>query len=190
MKTFINSIWGGIMISIGAMIYLNCPNKVVGAFLFSIGLITIMIFKFKLYTGEIGYIRRLSEIPYILTVLIGNFIGCASILMIPTNNAEEIVVNKLSYCLPYTFGKSVIRGILIYVCVATYRATKNWYIVLIGVPTFILCGAEHSIADLCFIFAAREFTLNALIFIMVVVIGNAVGSLCISLCTQYTKQND
>ena len=109
MKTFINSIWGGIMISIGAMIYLNCPNKVVGAFLFSIGLITIMIFKFKLYTGEIGYIRRLSEIPYILTVLIGNFIGCASILMIPTNNAEEIVVNKLSYCLPYTFGKSVMR---------------------------------------------------------------------------------
>ena len=50
MKTFINSIWGGIMISIGSMIYLNCPNKIVGAFLFSIGLITIMIFQFKLYT--------------------------------------------------------------------------------------------------------------------------------------------
>ena len=190
MKIFINSIWGGVMISIGSMVYLNCPNKIVGAFLFSIGLITIMIFKFKLYTGEIGYIRKLNEIPYILTVLVGNLIGCASILIMPVNNAEEIIINKLNCCLPYTFGKAVICGIIIYVCVATYRTTKNWYIDLIGVPTFILCGAEHSIADLCFIFAAREFTFNALIFIIVVIIGNAVGSLCISLCTQYTKQND
>lgn len=187
MKTFINSIWGGIMISIGSMIYLNCPNKIVGAFLFSIGLITIMIFKFKLYTGEIGYIRKLNEIPYIVTILIGNFIGCLSIFIIPTNDAAQIVTNKLNCYLPYVFGKAVICGIIIYVCVAIYRTTKNWYIVFIGVPTFILCGAEHSIADLCFIFSAREFTLNALIFIMIVVIGNAVGSLCISLCTQYTK---
>lgn len=190
MKTFINSIWGGIMISIGAAVYLNCPNKMVGAFLFSIGLITIMIFKFKLYTGEIGCVRKPNEIPYILTILIGNFIGCLSILMMPTNNVEQIISDKLTCYLPYVFGKSIICGVIIYICVATYRTTQNWYITLIGVPTFILCGAEHSIADLCFIFAAREFTLNALIFIIVVVIGNAIGSLCVSLCTQYTKQND
>lgn len=190
MKTFINSIWGGIMISIGTTVYLNCPNKIVGAFLFSIGLITIMIFRFKLYTGEIGYIRKLNEIPYMIVILIGNFIGCISVLTIPTNNAEQIVINKLNCCLFYAFGKAILCGVIIYICVATYRTTKNWYIVLIGVPTFILCGAEHSIADLCFIFAAREFTLRALVFIMVIVIGNAVGSLCMSLCTQYTLQND
>lgn len=190
MKIFINSIWGGIMISIGSMVYLNCSNTIVGAFLFSIGLITIMIFKFKLYTGEVGYIRKPNEIPYILTVLIGNFIGCVSILIMPANNAGQIIADKLACYLPYVFGKAVICGIIIYVCVAAYRTTQNWYITLLGVPTFILCGAEHSIADLCFLIAAREFTLRALIFFMIVIIGNAVGSICVSLCVQYTKQND
>ena len=178
------------MIGIGSAVFLNCPNSIVGAFLFSIGLITIMMFGFKLYTGEIGYLRQLNQIPFILTVLIGNFIGCAAILIIPTNNAEQVVINKLNCGLPYVFGKAILCGIIIYVCVAIYRATKNWYIVIIGVPTFILCGAEHSIADMCFIFAAHEFTLKALVFIMVVIIGNAVGALFISLCTQYTLQND
>lgn len=190
MKTFINSIWGGIMISIGSTVYLNCPNKVIGAFLFSIGLITIMIFGFKLYTGEIGYIRKPNEIPYTLTVIIGNCIGCLLILIMPTNNVEQIISDKLACYLPYVFGKAVICGIIIYVCVVAYRTTQNWYITLLGVPTFILCGAEHSIADLCFLIAAREFTLRALIFFMIVIIGNAVGSICVSLCVQYTKQND
>lgn len=41
MKVFIKSIWAGICIAIGALIYINIGG-VTGAFLFSIGLLTIL----------------------------------------------------------------------------------------------------------------------------------------------------
>ena len=46
----------GLCVSIGGCVFLACDNKVVGAFLFSVALLTICYFGFSLYTGKIGYI--------------------------------------------------------------------------------------------------------------------------------------
>ena len=48
------SIAAGMSITLAATVFLQCENKIVGAFLFSIGLLSVIIFQFKLYTGYTG----------------------------------------------------------------------------------------------------------------------------------------
>ena len=51
----VRGVLAGLMISIGGYVYLGCENRVVGAVFFTVGLITITLFGFDLYTGKIGY---------------------------------------------------------------------------------------------------------------------------------------
>ena len=44
----------GYLIGLSAYIYGSCENKIVGAFLFGLGLLTICTFKLNLFTGKIG----------------------------------------------------------------------------------------------------------------------------------------
>ena len=173
-KICVDSISAGIMISVGVIIYLNCSNKIVGAFLFSLGLLTIMAFGFNLYTGKVGNVRKPKDIPYILTVLIMNAVGCLLMFTFPTNGAADVMAAKLACPLGYVFGKAIVCGLIIYICV---EQKKKPYFTIIGIPAFILCGAEHSIADICFVFASRHVSWQEIGFLLVVALGNAVGAI-------------
>ncbi len=177
-QLIIDAVFAGIMIAIGTAVYLNCSNRIVGAFLFSIGLITINEFGFNLYTGKVGYIRKAKDIPPVLIILIANAVGCLLALIFPTAGAAELVATKLQQGYLETFIRAFVCGILIYICVA--KKDKP-FVTVIAVPTFILCGAEHSIADICFMFAAGSFSWQSALYILIVVIGNAAGSLLFSL---------
>ena len=59
------AVLSGIMISVGGAVYLLCENKIMGSFLFSFGLFTIVQRGFALYTGKVGYIPEKSR-GYIL----------------------------------------------------------------------------------------------------------------------------
>ena len=54
------SILAGVLIALAGHIYLNCSNKIVGAFLFSIGLIGVIVLKANLYTGKVGYVKSIN----------------------------------------------------------------------------------------------------------------------------------
>ncbi len=75
---FIKSIAAGIMISIGGAAFLSCENRYVGAFLFCVGLISVVALGFNLYTGKIGYVLDNDGAFCADTVLsvFGNFVGC------------------------------------------------------------------------------------------------------------------
>lgn len=79
------------------------------------------------------------------------------------------------------FIASILCGIIIYICVEAYRKSGAWQVSIIGVPVFILIGAEHSIADVCFAFASKSISLDIILFICVVAIGNAIGSIVINI---------
>ena len=184
LRTCIDSIFAGAMIAIGAVIYLNCPNRIVGAFLFSIGLIVIMEFEFNLYTGKVGFAKTVKDSLRLVLIFIMNAIGCSLIFLLPTNDAINIWTGRLDYPLYVVFMKAVVCGILIYVCVHQHKINSREVSILttlVAIPAFILCGAEHSIADICFMLAARQITLEGITFILIVAIGNAVGSLAFSL---------
>ena len=53
----IKGIYAGFMIGVGAIAFLSVSDKVLGSFLFSIGLLTVCMYGMNLYTGKIGYIR-------------------------------------------------------------------------------------------------------------------------------------
>lgn len=78
-KIFVPAVYSGLCIGIGGMVYLNCENKVVGAFMFCIGLLTILLFGFNLYTGKVGYIcqNKPAYIGQVAIVWLGNFAGTA-----------------------------------------------------------------------------------------------------------------
>lgn len=184
LRTCIDSIFAGTMIAIGAIVYLNCPNRIVGAFLFSIGLIVIMEFEFNLYTGKAGYVRTIKDLLRLVLIFIMNAVGCSLIFSLPTNGAINIWDGRLDYPLYVVFARAVVCGMLIYVCVHQHKTNSREIGImttLVAIPAFILSGAEHSIADICFMFAARQITLEGITFILIVAIGNAVGSLAFSL---------
>lgn len=54
-KNLILSIYSGLCIGLGGTAYLSCDNKILGSFLFGLGLFTILNFGFNLFTGKVGY---------------------------------------------------------------------------------------------------------------------------------------
>ena len=177
---FIKSIAAGIMISIGGMVFLSCDNRYVGALLFSTGLISVVLFGFNLYTGRIGYVLKNDRIFFIDTLLsiLGNAVGCLiGLLRAPIGNVAKICEDKLAKPLPQVFIDAVFCGILIFVCVEIYKKYGKLIGIVFCIPTFILCGFEHSIADMFYLFNARVFTPYALLFVAIVILGNALGGL-------------
>ena len=58
----IQAILSGICISIAATVFLSVGGGVIGSLLFSMGLLIILSFQFKLYTGAIGYVSTKKDI--------------------------------------------------------------------------------------------------------------------------------
>jgi formate/nitrite transporter FocA (FNT family) len=172
----IKSILAGSAIAIGAIIFVLLGGGIAGAFVFSIGIYLVLWYGLNLYTGKIGYVTSYKEIPKILLIIIGNAIGACLALMVQNEFVNTIVLTKLSIPLYLVFIKAVICGILIYAGVDQYKKGHQ-FAPLIAIPAFILAGAEHSIADICFFLAARQFSIEGFVFIIIVIIGNAIGSL-------------
>lgn len=171
------SIGATIMIGIGCLIYINQPSPI-GAFFFSIGLLGVFYFNLNLFTGKIGYVRTKSDIINVVLIFTINILSALLFLIIP--QIDFNFAAKLANPWYLILFKGFICGILIYLCVNEYRGGRPW-VTLIGVPAFILSGAEHCIADMIYLVLTRTFTFEAFAFIGLVSLGNAAGSLVFSL---------
>ena len=74
-NVFKKSILAGMFISIGAIAYLTFGN-IVGAILFTFGLISILHYKLPLFTGTAGFISKTSDLKNLAIILVGNIVGC------------------------------------------------------------------------------------------------------------------
>ena len=202
MKDFIKSVLAGIMIGIGGTIYLSLDNKVVGASLFGIGLFMIVIYGFNLYTGKIGYLVDNFNFKYIkmlVITLIGNFIGTflvgyilkfTRIYSLIHDKAKSLVDIKLDDSLVSILILAFFCGILMYLAVNTYKESKDigkYLGVFLGVIVFILCGFEHCIANMYYFSVANAWNVNALLYLLVMILGNSLGGMLIPLCNKVIK---
>ena len=55
-KYFLGATLAGILIGISAVLTLSVTDKVIGAFLFSVGIYAIAVNKLNLFTGKAGYV--------------------------------------------------------------------------------------------------------------------------------------
>lgn len=187
MKDFIKAIFAGILIGIAGTIYLKVEPQWVGALLFSIGLILICLNGFNLFTGKIGYVKSYKEIPKMLLYIFGNFIGVGLIALVTPVSSAEMVAAKLAMSLPFAFVMACGCGFLMYLAVDGYKKHNNIISIITCVPAFIIAGFEHSIADMFYILKAGEVSLQASLFIIIVLLGNTCGALLHNLIKEDTK---
>lgn len=190
---FKKSIAAGIMIGIGSIVKLSYENNLVGAVLFSIGLFIICSFDFYLYTGKIGYAlskERLEASRYIL-IWIGNLFGCL-MAVLPyrmfvddkSNIIENMMNNKLLQSGIERIILAFMCGVLMYLAVNNFKTGKTDFSKIFGVvicvSTFIICGFEHSIADICYsAFFVDSFSdlVSVCVYIADISVWNGIGAI-------------
>lgn len=196
-------IYAGMMIGIGGTVYLSISNSIIGAIFFSVGLLTICIYKMNLYTGMIGYIieNKLNYIVTLLLTLIGNFIGTmiTSLLVLNTRianlsvRAKEISAIKINDNYLSIFILSIFCGMLMYIAVNTFKKEKDsivrYLAIFICVIVFILSGFEHCIANMYYISLAKLWSLKSVLSMLIMILGNSVGSIFIAIFNNKIKEN-
>lgn len=185
------SVLAGLLISLAGIVYLNCPNKIVGAFLFSFGLIGVFILEANLYTGKVGYIKSKRSVFNLGIMLLVNLVVAFGIGVIyryifGVTPAWDVRLTKTWWQLLFD---SIGCGILIFLACEFWKSTKNIIPVIICVMAFILAGFEHSIAD-AFFFGTGTLNLEGILRIGLIVIGNGIGSISIRLLQKGWKMNE
>lgn len=199
MKKYLNylirGIFAGLMIGIGGTIYLSLDNKIVGSFLFSIGLLMICMYNMNLYTGKIGYVvvNKKNYLIELLCTLIGNFIGTYILALGMLNSrfssigdkAKVICDMKLNDKISSILILSCLCGVLMYIAVNNYKkhstSIGKYMGIFMCVMVFILSGFEHSVANMFYFSVANMLSWNTLLYLFVMVMGNSIGAIIISL---------
>ena len=182
-KTVINSVMAGIMISIGGMGYLASDNKVAGAFIFSIGLVTICMFRLDLFTGKAPYFNTVDYFIPIGTILWFNFISAYAMGVIfhfirpdLADKAFKMTSAKLDEGWK-VIPLGMICNVLIFIAVELYKRFQNEFIIVLAVMAFILCGSEHCIANMFYFGTALRFSIPMILYLLGNIIGNAIGGI-------------
>lgn len=193
LKTLTSGIMAGMCIGVGGIAYLSIENHIIGAFLFSVGLFTICTFRLDLFTGKISRLGTKDglSLPSILIVLIGNMIGAFLIAELVhltrvgdviTQGATALCQTKLSDNIISLFILAMLCNAMIYIAVELFNGLENpvgaHLAIIFGIMVFVLCGFEHSIADM-FYFAAGRYLSNPHAWgcIGIAILGNACGGI-------------
>lgn len=211
---WVDGLLSGVMIGIGSIVNLSCENRVVGAFLFSLGLYSILQFGYGLYTGKVGYIvnRDGAYVGETFFTLLANAIGAALTagLFLLTRMAEETVSGmdvtwqeralssmeaKLDDTLWSSFILAFFCGILMFTAVEGHHhcAEKQNYVgalflSILPIMVFILSGFNHCVADIfLYVAAGCPSPLRALVYFPVVIVGNAFGGMLIPFLKRYSN---
>lgn len=159
------AILAGFFIGIGAAVYLTIGG-VVGAAFFSVGLATILVFGFSLFTGKAGLLATGEIRPLeLLNVWLDNFIGvilCTRLLTLTPIGAD--LVAKAAAIVEVRNSNSIITnlvlgffcGVLMYAAVTGYKKMSNLFYIILPVVTFIMVGCNHCIADMAYIMLGAD----------------------------------
>lgn len=187
LKPILSSILSGVLIGCGCLVYMSTPNNIAGSFLFSFGLITIVLREYMLYTGKIGYAWDVDVLKLIPIIILGNLMGATLLATIVPETSSliaksvELTEPKLLKPISRLFFDSIGCGAMMFLAVDGYKIKNNLLLLIFPVMIFILCGFEHSVADMLYLGCAGQlYTIDGLIFIGIVIVGNAVGALFFS----------
>ncbi len=190
-KLLRSSIFAGIAIGTAGFGFLasgvqtEAYGSLVGAVLFSFGLLTVVGYKLKLYTGTAGFILK-NEAGSLFLILLGNIIGCFLVSMLARITplaVQDAAQNILELRLRTGALRCGLLGIgcgFIMTTAVKFARQKQYLPLLFGVPLFIVCGFTHCVADafyyLCVPVAFwKANALHILAVYACIVLGNLVG---------------
>lgn len=175
-KDLIKAIMAGAAIALGCCLFLLAPNNIIGAVLFSCGLLCVRIYQLNLFTGKMQYmITDKYPIVYYPLVFLGNAIGALIIwlftIQLVGNTAVPIADAKAAQPFLVALFKGIGCGMLM--SLATYKESPLW-MCLLCVPAFILAGFNHCIADIYYAIAGHNIGISFLATIIGNIIGGAI----------------
>ena len=184
------AILAGFLIGVGDIALMSSQNRTVGAFLFAVALMCIIYFELPLFTGKVGFVIKDHNVSGVLLALIFNVIGATLAVwlytfMIPESKfvIRTVVATKFSKTFLALFIAGVFCNVLIHLAVST----KHTIIVVLCVMAFIICGFEHSIADVPYVLL--DFSWHNLAAWAFVLLGNTVGGIATEAMLKFMKED-
>lgn len=184
LKILRSSIVAGICIGIAGFGYL-AEKSMVGAVLFAFGLLAVVHYGLKLFTGTAGFFKK-GEFGNLFVILLGNIIGTLIVAMITRcspmplqQTAQGILEGRLAIG-PLKGAVLAIGCGFIMTTAVQFGRQGKYLLILFGVPMFITCGFPHCIADAFYYLCAplpflAENALQVILFYISIVIGNFIG---------------
>lgn len=170
----------GIAISLGCIVNLRVGD-IAGAVLFTFGLLTVVHYRLKLFTGTAGFVASWRDMGELVLILLGNIVGCTVVAGLTTiaapalgEGAARIVDARLALNPLQVTILAAGCGFIMTTAVEFGRRGK-FLPLLFGVPVFILSGFLHSIADAYYYVASLALSPQLLWCYLWVVIGNFIG---------------
>lgn len=203
MQTIISGVLAGISISLGGTVYLLIDSKIVGALFFTVGLFCVCVFGFSLFTGKVCYVfdndRKYSmRLPMIW---FGNLIGAilTGFLFLQTRlgpalieKASAICKTKLNQGYLSAFILAIFCDIMIYIAVEGYKTIPHdvgkYLAIFFGITVFVICGFEHCVANMYYFTVGKAWSVNSVLYLLIMTVGNAVGGVCIPLMRKLLRK--
>ena len=192
---FLYAIMAGAFIAMGGVVFLSLDNKIVGAFMFSLGLFAVCTLKYNLFTGKIGYLFNndvKNYLPWCLMVWVGNLVGSIIVAELVRltrvapgiiEKSTKLVQVKADDTLISLFVLGIFCNIMVVHAVDQYLNNPHeigkYLGIIMSIMVFILCGFEHCIADMFYIQMARMWNSQTIIALIVITLGNVLGGILI-----------
>ena len=176
-ENFKQSVIAGVLIGFGVIINLLTTPPILGAALFSFGLLAIIQLQIPLYTGRIGFVVNKREDP-LFFIFLGNCLGILLVVsMYATANYQEfncLLANAAMAKFSKSFLSMLIYGILCGFLIHIAVKCKVPIITIGAIIIFILIGSEHCIADVPYLYVCYSW-INFLKWLLVI-LGNSIGA--------------
>ena len=192
---FLYAIMAGAFIAMGGVVFLSLDNKIVGAYMFSLGLFAVCTLKYNLFTGKVGYLfcnDVKTYLPWCLMVWVGNLVGSIIVAELVRltrvapgiiEKSTKLVQVKADDSLISLFVLGIFCNIMVVHAVDQYLNNPHeigkYLGIIMSIMVFILCGFEHCIADMFYIQMARTWNSQTIIALIVITLGNVLGGILI-----------
>lgn len=203
------SFCSGVVIGVGGAAFLlayslfgNTWGKLIGAVLFSLGILAIVMFEMKLFTGLISDIPEMGAKNFwkLPVCFLGNMLGVlfAAVLIFYSPLAESAIPQaremmnakmEASYWGVKALCSSILCGFLITLSIgAVNYAPRKGLSTTVGVMfpiiVFAFCGFDHSVANTLYFFLIG-FSGKAVVYLLVCVLGNILGGVILPILSLF-----
>ena len=202
------SLCSGIMIGVGGTASLlacqlfGVPGKLIGACLFSLGILAIVMFEMKLFTGLISDIPEMGAKNFwkLPVCFLGNMLGVlfAATLVWFSPLADSVVPQAQALIEPKIFAdlwpikalcSAILCGFLITLSIGAVKyAPRKGLSTTVGVMfpiiVFAFCGFDHSVANTLYIFFLG-FSWQAVGYLLMCVLGNIIGGVILPILSLF-----
>ena len=209
-RLFVSSVLAGMCIAMGGTVFLRLKDafpggNVVGALLFTVGLFVVCTRGYALFTGKACYIfhNPPAYLGKLLLIWLGKLAGTGFFALMErltaicgTKGIDAVAAGLVAAKIANTGVSLVILGAVcnIFIFIAVNGYAKNphelgkYLALFLGVSCFILCGSEHSVADMYYWWVSGCMLAEpgtAFICLLYISLGNIMGGVLFPVLERY-----